>query len=122
MIEFFVFSEQISLDPERGAYIAVAAHEYDCETNDEVGRENHIYGPNPRGLTAVSGKCSAQTLADMRQDPRIYVLTPGPGYSGNALQTWLSGHGAGGADVRAGDDEETAKGKAVQFIKWEVLP
>jgi hypothetical protein len=85
---------------------------YDDITGNPLA--NGIHAVN---LLVITADVSGAQLSQIKSDDRFFVLEPGPGYNGSALVNWLTGKGARGHGVTAGEDASSARGKVIAYCK-----
>lgn len=68
-------------------------------------------------LLVIEADVTGAQLSTIKADDRFFVLEPGPGYNGNALENWLAGKGASAAGVIQGDTGEVARDKVIGYLR-----
>lgn len=88
---------------------------YSGRIDDYTGRMFNV--PSHNLLVVKIPDIDGPDLAVIKSDNRFFVLSPGPGNSGNALTTWLSGKGANGHGVTNSDTAEEATSKLREHFR-----
>lgn len=68
-------------------------------------------------LMLLKVELTGAELGTVKSDGRFFVLSPGPGNTGNALTNWLDSKGAAAAGVTQSDDVSQAAGKLTAFLR-----